>query len=102
LVAESAIAPPENWRLKGLNIQLAFRNKNPQFSVVGQRCSACEICEAAMATTGSFYPNDYVERSAAAPLPKMRKPGTRAPTWETGQRSLAMRLPTLSPEPISS
>jgi hypothetical protein len=43
LVAESAIAPPENWRLKGLNIQLALRNKNPQLSAVGQRGSASEM-----------------------------------------------------------
>jgi hypothetical protein len=43
LVAESAIAPPENWRLKGLNIQLALRNQNLQFSTAGQRCSAFEV-----------------------------------------------------------
>jgi hypothetical protein len=39
-VAESAIAPLENWRLKSVNIQLAPRNENPQFSAASQCCSA--------------------------------------------------------------
>ena len=36
-MADAEIAPPENWRLTGLKIQLALRNKIPQLSRLAQK-----------------------------------------------------------------
>jgi excisionase family DNA binding protein len=52
-VAERAIAPPENWRLKGLNIQLALRNKNPELSAVASVVRPLRFGGAAMTTRSS-------------------------------------------------
>ena len=73
-MAESAIAPPENWRLKRLNIQLALRNKIPQLSAVGQRCLASEMWWSGDDNYELFLPKPLCMPEASGTLAKKTNP----------------------------